>query len=96
MTAQSAMPAAAGPARAVHVLSARLDEVAPGELPGLADFLARVPDHRRAQGMRHSLVSVLCLACAAVTAGAKSLVAIAEWAADAPAHVLEGLSRCPG
>lgn len=41
--------------------------------------------------MRHSLVSVLCLACAAVAAGAKSLVAIAEWAADAPAHVLEGL-----
>lgn len=100
MPAKSAMPAAAG-APAVHVLSARLADVPPGgDLPGLADFLALVPDHRRAQGVRHSLVSVLCVACAAVAAGAKSLVAIAEWAADAPVHVLEGLGvrrdRCGG
>jgi predicted transposase YbfD/YdcC len=36
-------------------------------------------------------VSVLCLACAATAAGAKSLVAIAEWAADAPVMVLAAL-----
>jgi hypothetical protein len=94
------MPAAAAPA-AVHVLSARLEDTPPGgALPGLAEFLARVPDHQRPQGMRHSLVSVLCVACAAVAAGARSLVAIAEWAADAPAHVLGELGvrrdRCGG
>jgi DDE_Tnp_1-associated len=94
---QSAMPAADASSAAVHVLSARLGDVPSGgaegggPLPGLAEFLAVVPDHRRAQGRRHSLVSVLCLACAATAAGAKSLVAIAEWAADAPVMVLAAL-----
>jgi DDE_Tnp_1-associated len=93
---QSAMPAADASSAAVHVLSARLGDVPcgvaeDGPLPGLAEFLAVVPDHRRAQGRRHSLLSVLCLACAATAAGAKSLVAIAEWAADAPVMVLAAL-----
>lgn len=95
MPGQSAMPAAGRSTAAVHVLTARLEDVLPGAdggpLPGLAEFLAAVPDHRRAQGRRHSLVSVLTLACAAVAAGARSLVAIAEWAADAPGHVLDSL-----
>lgn len=72
----------------VHVLSARLPE---GAGPGLADYLALVPDHRRAQGRRHSLACILALACAATAAGSRSLVAIAEWAADAPAAVLDSL-----
>jgi len=87
MPGQSAMPAAGRSTAAIHVLTARLEDVPPGAdvgpLPGLAQFLAAVPDHRRAQGRRHSLVSVLSLARAAVAAGARSLVAIAEWAADA-------------
>jgi hypothetical protein len=91
---QSAMPACDVSSAAVHVLSARLRDVPSadgGPLPGLAEFLAAVPDHRRAQGRRHTLVSILALACAATAAGAKSLVAIAEWAADAPAAVLAAL-----
>jgi len=96
MPGQSSMPAADGSTAAVHVLSARLGEVPAGEaarpLPGLAEFLAAVPDHRRAQGRRHPLVSILCLACAAVAAGARSLVAIGEWAAEAPAAVLTAMS----
>ena len=36
-------------------------------------------------------MSILGLSCAATVAGAKSLVAIAEWAADAPAAVLAAL-----
>jgi predicted transposase YbfD/YdcC len=95
MPGQSAMPAAGGSTAAVHVLSARLGEGpaarAAASLPGLAEFLAAVPDHRRAQGRRHSLVSILGLSCAATVAGAKSLVAIAEWGADAPAAVLAAL-----
>ncbi|HEX9515736.1 MAG TPA: ISAs1 family transposase [Streptosporangiaceae bacterium] len=90
MPGQSAMPAADDSTAAVHVMSARLGGVrAGGQLPALAEFLAAVPDHRRTQGRRHSLATILGLACAAVAAGAKSLVAIAEWAAAAPAAVLD-------
>jgi predicted transposase YbfD/YdcC len=95
------MPGTGAASPAVHVLSARMGDGGDGgRLPGLAEFLAAVPDHRRAQGRRHSLVSILSLACAATAAGAKSLVAIAEWAAAAPAPALEGLGvrrdRCGG
>jgi hypothetical protein len=59
--------------------------------PSLLTCLAQVPDPRRDQGRRHPLAFVLSLAACAVLAGAKSLAAIAEWAADAPPHVLAGL-----
>src|SRR5664279_1180907 len=45
--------------------------------------LATVPDPRAAQGRRHPLPSILAIAGCAVVAGAKSLVAIAEWAVAA-------------
>src|SRR5258707_9136748 len=90
MPGQSVMSFASDSSAAVHVLSARLgDDPAPGAC--LPEFLAGVPDHRRAQGRRHSLTSILGLACAAVAAGAKSLVAIAEWAAAAPKAALDCL-----
>jgi len=63
----------------------------PDDLPGLLACLAQVPDPRRDQGRRHPLAFVLSLAACAVLAGAKSLAAIAEWAADAPPHVLARL-----
>jgi predicted transposase YbfD/YdcC len=63
----------------------------PDDLPGLLTCLAQVPDPRRDQGRRHPLAFVLSLAACAVLAGAKSLAAIAEWAADAPPHVLARL-----
>jgi predicted transposase YbfD/YdcC len=90
------MSSAGTSSAAVHSLSARLgDGLSPAA--GLPEFLAGVPDHRRAQGRRHSLACVLSLACAAVAAGAKSLVAIAEWAAAAPETVLDclGVRRDP-
>ncbi|MFE5191796.1 transposase family protein [Streptomyces sp. NPDC056628] len=50
----------------------------------LLDRLATVPEPRTAKGRRHPLRFVPALAACAVLAGAKSLTAIAECAADAP------------
>jgi predicted transposase YbfD/YdcC len=47
-----------------------------------------VPDPRDARGRRYSAPALLCAAAAAVLAGAHSLVAVGEWIADVPQHVL--------
>jgi len=66
-----------------------------GQVPaapaGLLETLARVPDPRKPRGIRHALPGVLSVALAAVVAGARSFVAIAEWAADATPLVLAAL-----
>ena len=102
MESQSAMPAADAASSLIDVLSARLaDSPGPRRVhacdAGLLVFLGRVPDRRRARGRRHRLAAILALACAAVAAGSKSLTAIAEWAAAAPAWVLaaSGVRRDP-
>ncbi|MET9572882.1 transposase family protein [Streptomyces virginiae] len=63
----------------------------PADHPGLLVRLATAPDPRRARGRLHPLVFVLALAACAVLAGATSVVAIAEWAADAPPELLTRL-----
>jgi predicted transposase YbfD/YdcC len=57
--------------------------------------LAAVPDHRKARGCRHRLVTVLAVSVCAVLAGARSYVAIAEWAHDLPvsARLRLGIGR---
>ncbi|MFI6063410.1 ISAs1 family transposase [Streptomyces sp. NPDC051286] len=83
------------PAEASSLIPPALDqlrehaEAAPEEVPGLLDRLAQVPDPRDPRGVRHALVGVLALAACAVLAGATSLLAVGEWIADAPPHVLE-------
>jgi len=90
MDSQSAMAAADAASTVIDILTARLEDAAPaGQLPGLAGFLAKVPDRRRLRGRRHGLVTILLLACAAVAAGSKSLAAIGEWAGRAPQWLLE-------
>ncbi|MGW4568302.1 transposase family protein [Streptomyces sp. NPDC004561] len=64
-------------------------QVGPEELPGLLERLAEVPDPRDPRGVRHRLAVVLALTACAVLAGATSLLAVGEWIADAPGHVLE-------
>jgi predicted transposase YbfD/YdcC len=60
----------------------------PDELPDLLNRLRRLPDPRHLRGRRHPQSYVLAVAACAVLAGAKSLTAIAEWAADASDQVL--------
>ncbi|MFG2175512.1 ISAs1 family transposase [Streptomyces niveus] len=86
MPARSSSPIPAGLGRLAAVRPPRT-----GEHPVLLDCLAGVADPRRAKGRRHPLTFVLALAACAVLAGAKSLAAIAEWAADAPPAVLTAL-----
>jgi hypothetical protein len=54
------------------------------EAPHLLAYLATISDPRGRRGRRHPLVAILAIAAAAVLAGARSMAAIAEWAADAP------------
>jgi hypothetical protein len=69
--------------------------LAVGDCPGLLERLAMIPDPRDRRGRRHTLASVLAISAAAVTAGARSVTAIAEWATDAPWPVLAALGvRC--
>jgi len=61
------------------------------ETPHLLAYLATIPDPRTARGRRHPLIAILAMAAAAVLGGARSLAAIAEWAADAPQPVRAAL-----
>ncbi|MEU2426748.1 ISAs1 family transposase [Streptomyces sp. NPDC007851] len=70
-------------------------DVGAGEVPGLLERLAQVPDPRDPRGVRHALAVVLTLTACAVLTGATSLLAVGEWIADAPSHVLERLGVRP-
>jgi predicted transposase YbfD/YdcC len=62
---------------------------------GLLAVLATVPDPRAARGVRHRFAAILAVSVCAVLAGARSFVAIGEWAADLPpsARLRLGLGR---
>ncbi|MEU2869772.1 ISAs1 family transposase [Streptomyces olivoreticuli] len=64
------------------------DPACPDELPGLLARLSCLPDPRCRRGRRHPLPYVLAVAACALLAGAKSLTAIDEWAADASDRLL--------
>jgi hypothetical protein len=57
----------------------------------LLELLGLVPDSRKRRGVRHSVAVVLAIAAAAVLAGSWSILAIGEWAAEAPRVVLAAL-----
>src|SRR4029450_41119 len=48
------------------------------------------------RGHRHPLIAILAMAAAAVLAGARSMTAIAEWAADTPQSVRVPLGAARG
>jgi len=62
------------------------------EAPHVLAYLATISDPRGRRGRRHPLVAILAIAAAAVLAGARSMAAIAEWAADAPQLVRVALA----
>lgn len=61
----------------------------------LMQLFTQVPDLRKRRGRRHRLAVVLAVAVGAVTAGAKSLTSIDEWAHDVGTELL-GLVGPPG
>jgi len=65
--------------------------LAPEQRRDLLGYLAQIADPRQQRGRRHALTTVLAVAVCAVLAGARSLAAIGEWAADAPQPVLAAL-----
>ena len=76
----------------IELLAARIGPASDGvtdadEPADLVAALAAVPDPRSRRGIRHRLVTVLALAVCAVLAGARSYIAIAEWAHDLPLGV---------
>jgi predicted transposase YbfD/YdcC len=71
------------------------DEPAGGEVPGLLEVLALVPDPRKRRGRRFLLVFVLAVAIACVLAGAKSFREIGDQAADLPQEVMARLGGRP-
>ncbi|MFD1276018.1 transposase family protein [Streptomyces kaempferi] len=57
----------------------------------LPERLATLTDPRDPRGKRHPFVSVLLVACSAVVTGARSFVAIGQWARNAPQDTLARL-----
>jgi predicted transposase YbfD/YdcC len=86
-----------------RLISRLADDLAGGRLAALGraranrrdllELLVGVSDGRPGQGRDHPVAAVLALAAAAVVAGSRSFTAIAGWAADVPAGVLEELYR---
>jgi hypothetical protein len=58
---------------------------------GLLARFSRIPDPRRRRGVRHTPASSLAVAACACLAGARSCLAIGEWAAGLPQEVLRQL-----
>jgi predicted transposase YbfD/YdcC len=85
----TADPSSPIPAALAHLAPA--DPLRPAEAPTLLACLATIPDPRRGAGRRYPLACILALAAATVLSGARSLAAIAEWAADTPQAVRAAL-----
>ena len=90
------------PAPVSSPIPAVLDRVAGLNLPDpvtvaptLRSALSTITDPRKRRGVRHGLVALLSVAVCAVATGARSFVAIAEWAADLPTEVATTLGIGP-
>jgi Transposase DDE domain/DDE_Tnp_1-associated len=83
----------------MHLTASLVTNLDEGEVmatSSLAAALAAVPDVRHRRGRRHELTGVLALAACACLIGARSYVAISEWAAAQGRAVLDCLADGPG
>src|SRR3954453_10430987 len=83
------------PAHLADALVADLSHSDPAATSSLAAALAAVPDVRSRRGRRHALTGVLAIGACACLTGARSYVAIGEWAAAQGAAVLDCLADGP-
>ena len=60
---------------------------------GLIEHLRKIPETRKARGIRHGRISILAVAICALLSGAKWFSAIGEWAAGCSQNMLKKL-RC--
>lgn len=63
---------------------------------GLFEILTTVSDQRKRRGKRHGIESIIALSICAAMSGAKSIVAIAEFAAELPSEILKKLGSKRG
>ena len=63
----------------------------PGQYTNLLEALAQVPDPRKARGKQHEWPIVLAVLCAAVASGQRSVRAIAQWAKEHEAELIQHL-----
>jgi hypothetical protein len=56
-----------------------MENASPDRRMSILDYVAQVPDPRKARGIRHPLHAVLALICCATIAGARGFRAIAQW-----------------
>jgi hypothetical protein len=63
---------------------------------GLFDVLCEIPDPRKRRGVRHKVQSILATAICAVLAGARSFIAMEEWAAEQSKETLQRLGSKRG
>ncbi len=61
---------------------------------GLMEYLRSIPDHRKKRGIRHRSLSILAVSVCAVLSGAKTYIAVAEWASRCSQAMLVKL-WCP-
>src|SRR3954463_7434241 len=83
----------------MHLTASLVTNLDEGEVmatSSLAAALAAVPDVRHRRRRRHELTGVLALAACACLTGARSYVAISEWAAAQGRAVLDCLADGPG
>lgn len=82
------------PAQPSSPITTALDQLGrldPAPTTSLRDVFAAINDPRDARGIRHSLTNLLSIAAIAITAGAQSLTAIAEWANELPPWALRAI-----